>query len=286
VTAHPKHGGHRRHDQQHHQGDQQRPLTDALHGHRKRALDPAGKRPLVLRLVIERLHHLDVAQGLAGIAAHFGKRVLAAPGKLPHAPAEQDHRRHHERHAGDDDQRQLGVGDEQQHQATDEHERVAQRDGHRRADHGLQERGVGGDARLDLGGLIGLEERRVQPDQVVEHGQADVGADPLADPGHEVEAQKRAQGQHHHQQCEQADGLHQHVRRAGSETFIDHQAHALADGQGDAGRDDQSDAGEHHLTNIRAQKSQCRSEAAEAARWGSVEAFVHGGGLSHGVGGM
>ena len=59
--------------------------------------------------------------------------------------------------------------------------------------------GIRGDAGLNLGRLVLLEESRVQPQQVREHCLADIGADPLANPGNEVEAGKCACRQQHHQ---------------------------------------------------------------------------------------
>ena len=91
--------------------------------------------------------------------------------------------------------RQLGVGDEQQHQTAYKHQRVTQRDRDGGPDHRLQQGGVRGDPRLNLGRLIRVEETRVKSNEVAEHGQPDVRADPLAHPGDEVEAHEGADGE-------------------------------------------------------------------------------------------
>ncbi len=159
---------------------------------RERALDVRAERLDVLRLVIERLHDLDVPKRLADVAADAREFVLARARQRAHAAAEQHDRCDDDRCAREHDQRQLRIARNEQHDAADEHQQVAQRDRHRRTDHGLQQRRVGGDARLDLGRQILFEESGVQMHEVIEHRAPQIRADALADPRHEVEARVRA----------------------------------------------------------------------------------------------
>ncbi len=104
----------------------------------------------------------------------------------------------------------------------------------------MQQGGVGGQPRLDLGTAVVFEKAGVQPDQVVEHGTADIGHATLADPRHQVETAEGAHRQGQHQQQEQADGLVELVRRTGHEALVYQQADALPHGQRDAGSNHQA----------------------------------------------
>jgi hypothetical protein len=57
----------------------------------------------------------------------------------------------------------------------------------------------------------------VQAHEVAEHGAAQVRADPLAEPGHEVEAQEGADGDCRGDDQDQADGLAERIRVAAAE---------------------------------------------------------------------
>ena len=205
-------------------------MANAADGDAERLPHPVGKLRLVPGLVVERLHDLDVAQRFTGMGAHIGQPVLAAARQAPHPAADQQDGRNDEGGADHHDQGQLRIGQHQQHDAAKEHQHVAQRDGDRGANHRLQQGGVGGDAALDLRRAVFLEERRMQADEMVEHRQADVGADPLADPRDEVEAHEGADGETHHEHGEDQDAaLQQGIGLAG-QALVDHQAQALAYG--------------------------------------------------------
>jgi len=202
-----------------------------------------AKRCSVLDLVVIGLHGLDLAEGLGHVAAHIGDTVLAQARQAAHATAEDQDRRQHQRQRHHHDAGELGVGDEQQHDAADHHQCIAQEQRQRRADHRLQQGGVGGQPRLDFRAAVVLVETWVQVDQVVEDLPANVRHHPFTDPRHQVKPRKRAHGQAQHQHHEQADGLVEQVRRLGHEALVHQQANALPHGQGDAGGDDQREQG-------------------------------------------
>ena len=132
-TANPYHHANRRHDQQHHQRNEPCPLADTPNRNLECQVHPPVKCPGVGILMIERLHDLDVAQGFACLTAHIRETILTRSRQLTHAAAEQDNRRYHDRHTGDDDEGELYIGDKQQHQSTDKHQRVTQGNGDRGA---------------------------------------------------------------------------------------------------------------------------------------------------------
>ena len=103
----------------------------------------------------------------------------------------------------------------------------------------MQQGGVSGQARLNLGAAVVLIEPGMQAHQVVEHLFTQVGHHPLADPGHQIKPREGANGQRKHQRHEQADAFVEQRRGAGQKALIDHQANALPHGQGDRGGDDQ-----------------------------------------------
>ena len=185
-----------------------------------------------MALVIERLHHLELGQAFTDVTADVRDPVLAQPGQLPDPATEDQNRGDHQRKTQQDDAGQFGVGDEQQDQSADQHQQVAQGNGHGRSDHRLQHRGVGGEAGLDLQRSVVFEEAGMQIDEVVEHPLADVRHHPFADPGHQIEPGERAERQAKHQDKEQADRPRQVVRRLGGQTLIDQDAQALAEAQG------------------------------------------------------
>ncbi|VFT64561.1 Uncharacterised protein [Pseudomonas aeruginosa] len=192
-----------------------------------------AKRWRSWRLVVVGLHGLDLTEGLTDVAADVGHPVLAFPRQAAHAAAEQQDRGDHQRQRQHHDAGQLGVGDEHQQHPADQHQGIAQGHRQRGTDHRLQQRSVGGQARLDLGATVGFVETGMQLDQVVEHALADIGDEALADPGHQVEAHEGAHGQAEHQHEEQQDVAIEQFGRGGEEPLVHQQADALAQGQGD-----------------------------------------------------
>ncbi|MNS55137.1 hypothetical protein D3C72_879630 [compost metagenome] len=130
----------------------------------------------------------------------------------------------------------------------------------------MQQGGVGGQPRLDLGAAVVFEKPGMQADQVVEHGPTDIGHAALADPRHQVEAAEGTHRQGHHQQQEQADGLVELMCGAGHEALVHQQADALAHGQGDGGGDYQGQQGQQHLATVRTDKLPTQAQGAALTR--------------------
>jgi len=143
-AADPEHHRHRAQHQHDHQGNQPGPLHDALARGLEGLLDGHGEALLVLDLVVVGLHGLDLAEGFADVAADIGNPILAQARQAAHPPAEDQDRRQHQRQGDDHDAGELGVGDKQQHHPANHHQGIAQEQRERRADHRLQQRGVGG----------------------------------------------------------------------------------------------------------------------------------------------
>ncbi len=91
---------------------------------------------------------------------------------------------------------ELGREREQIDDRADPHDGVAQGDRDGRADHLLDDRRVGGEARGDLGRPVLLEEGGGEAEQIALHRLADVGDHPLAEPGDEIEAAGGRDRQH------------------------------------------------------------------------------------------
>ena len=127
-------------------GDEPGTLGDALARHIESRFGRLAKTALVLGLVVVGLHRLDLPQHLTDIAADIRHPVLTLPRQRAHPAAEYQNRRNHQRQRHQHDAAELGVGHHQQHAAAHQHDQVAQRHRQRRADHRLQQRGVGGQA--------------------------------------------------------------------------------------------------------------------------------------------
>ncbi|MNI20223.1 hypothetical protein D3C73_736950 [compost metagenome] len=215
------------------------------------------------------LHGLDLPQGFGNITADIGNPVLAQAREVTHPATENQDRRDHQGQGHHYDTGELGVGDEQQDDPADHHQQIAQEQRQRRPDDRLQQRSVGGQARLDFGAAIVFVKTRVQVNQVIEHVTPDIGDAALADPRHQVKPYKGADRQPHHQQHEQANGLIEQVWRLGHEPLVHQQADALPHGQGDAGSDDQRQQGAKGLPAIR------RNEATGQANGTAVTGREH-----------
>ncbi len=150
-------------------------------------LDALAEARAVHGLVAVGLDRPDFVQRLVDVRADIADAILARPRETPHAPAEQDDRRHHERHAGENEQRELGAGQREHHETADEQQEVAHRHRQARADDGFEHRRVVGQPRDDFAGSRDLEEFRRQAQQVIEHCASQVRGDALAEPRDEVE---------------------------------------------------------------------------------------------------
>ena len=167
----------------------------------------------------------------------------------PEPLAEQDDRPEHERDADDQHRRQLGRQREQIDDPADAGGEVAKRDRDAGADHLLEDGGVGGQPRGDLGRPVLLEEARRQGQQVLLHRNADVGDRPLAQPGDEIEAHRGGDRQHDddHQQILERLADRRLAGPAGAEAAVDHPLEAVGDGERRRRRQAQEEQGRGNL---------------------------------------
>ena len=216
------------------------------------------------------LHHGNRVQHLGGDRAAVGHAVLAGAAEFADAPAEVDGRQHHQHQDAQHLRHHDRVGDDQHRHRADAHHRVAQPHAQAGADDGLNQRGVGRQARQHLAGLRGLEELRALPDHVRVHRVAQVSRHPLAQPGDHVEAQRREQPERraHAEQREEVLA-HRHHALAG---VAGHQA--LVDQRLERDREQQRAHRRHHQEEhrprdaeaVRAQERQQPAERAHIAR--------------------
>ncbi len=216
---------------QHHGHDRAQPHPGAGGG--EGAFDHIGEAGLLAALLAERLHDLHRAQHFADVGADIGDPVLAGAGEGADLAAEQDDRAEQQ---GNGDQQQpgkLGAEREQIDDPADPGDEVAQRERDRGADHLLQHRGVGGEARGDLARPVFLEEAWRQGEEVALHLAAKVGNGALAQPRHEIEAETGGDRQHHddHQQILERLGHRSAADRAAREAAVDDLLEAIRDGE-------------------------------------------------------
>ena len=156
------------------------------------------RRPKSVRLGVlvgVGLHGLRGEERLGGPRARLGDPVLALAAERAEPPPEAEDRHEHHRHADEHQRGQLRAGEEQEHDAADQHQPVAERHRHRRADDGEDEGGVGRQPRDHLAGHDPLGEGRAEADHPVVDRLADVGDHPLAEARHQVEARRRPERQ-------------------------------------------------------------------------------------------
>ena len=164
---------------------------------------------------------------LTRMAANIGQPVLARTRQSTHTPTKKDHWQHNKRHTAQNDQRQLCVGQKQQHHATKEHQYITQRYGYRRANNGLQQRCICRDSGLNFAGRVVFKVAWVHVHQMIKYRQPDICTHPFAHPRNKVKADKGTYGQNHNKGYKQHQRLGQHFNfAAGKATVYDH-ANAL-----------------------------------------------------------
>ena len=141
-------------------------------------------------LGVEGLYGAGGDDGLAGIGGGFGKRVLCGAGAPAHLAAEGDQRKHDDGNGDEHVGRKTRAGDDHHRHRADAEDCVAQGERGRRADAGLDLRGVGGEPRDDLAGPVDVKEGRRQPGDVLEDVASQIGDDALSDQDDEVVAQR------------------------------------------------------------------------------------------------
>ena len=239
-AADPQHDADRPEHQQDDDAGQDRPPADAQQRGGEGLLGALGEARAVVRLVRKGLHGADAVERFAGLGADLGHLVLADARQPPHLAPEQHDRRHHQRHHRQHQQGQLRAGDEQHDHAAQDQQRVAQCDRYRRADHDLQQRGVGGEARHHLAGAGDLEEAGAEADDVIEHRLADIGDHALPDPGHQIEAREGPERQQHRDaEQDQHRAVEQRAVAGRAKALVDQQPQPGAERQRRACRDHQ-----------------------------------------------
>ena len=173
------------------EGHQPRAHARAPHGRGEGGLGGAVEALRLAQFLAVALHHRHGVQHFSRDRARVGHAVLAGARKLSHLATEAHRRQHHQHQDAQYLRHHHRVGDDQHHHRADAHHGVAQAHAQARADDGLHQGRVGGQARQHLAGLRGLEELRALLHHMRVDRIAQVGRDPLAEPGDHVEAQRR-----------------------------------------------------------------------------------------------
>jgi hypothetical protein len=237
-----------------HRADQERLLPDARQRHVVGRLGVAREGGAVGVLVRIRLRGADLVDRLVDVGGDVGDAVLAGARQTPHAAAEDEDGNEGRGHAEQDEGGELPAGDEQHHRRAHHHQRVAHEHRDAEADHLLQERGVVGQARDHVAGALGLEERRVETEDVVEHRLAQVGDDALAGAHHQVEAEPGGDREHPGDADHRRQRLVEQLRRAAAEAGIDDVLEALTERQHAARGDEQRQRREGDAPLVRQEK--------------------------------
>ncbi len=233
------------------------------------------ERLFVRALLVIGLHRLDVLNALAHIGTDVGDLVLRAAGEQPHAAPKDHDRPNHQGDAQHDDAGELGVGDEQEDSAPDHHQQIAQRHRHGGSDHGLQQGGISRNAGLDLPAEVFLEIPRMQGHQVREHGGADIGRHPFAEPGHPVEPRKGAEGLHHRHDEKPGNGEPQGFTGPGDEAHIHDDPHKLHEGKRYRRGENQCHRCQGNLLLVRPQKHKGFAQAGDGGDAGFRGSVAH-----------
>ena len=154
------------------------------------------------------------------------------------------------------EQRELGRKREQDADAGDAQERIAQRDGNGRSDDLLDDRRVDRDSRSDFGRAIFLEEAGRKPQQVAVHGEADVGDRSLAQPGHEIKADCSGDSQDADQQEQIFEPARDIAGGSGTvrKAFVDDQLERVGDAGSRCGGDQQRERSDCDMAGIASAK--------------------------------
>ena len=89
-------------------------------------------------------------------------------------------------------------------------------------------------------------------------GLAYIRTDPLPDPGNEIKAHKRTDGEQQYKTCKEAQRLHQYIGFATGKTAVDDEANALSNRQCSASGYHQGNAGKNYLAQVGPQKFERR----------------------------
>ena len=202
-------------------------------------------------LLPEGLDDAHRAQRLGSDRADIGHPVLAGARELPHPAAQPDDRQDGDRDADDEIGGDLGREREEIDDAARAGEQVPERDRDGGADHLLDDRGVRGEARGDLGRAVLLEPFGREAEQVAMHRHAQVRDGALGQPGDEIEADRGERRERHHdeQQPLEIDADPAGVR-PGGEAMVDDLLEGAGDQQRRQRRADQRDDRDQQLERV------------------------------------
>ncbi len=136
-------------------------------------------------------------------------------------------------------------------------------------DHRLQQRRVGGELGDQRTGLGGLEIKGIERQRVVERGFAQIGDDPLAEPGHQIESGERGDRDQRHQSQTGQQHLVQDRGVTCREAAIDQPAQDQAEHQRGPGTDGQGGKCRHDPSAIAAQKGPQPGQRPQIAGFGA-----------------
>ncbi len=242
----------------------------------KRILDRRVEPVRVDLLQREGLHRLHGVQRFVGDAAGVGDAVLRRARKPAHAAAQHDQRHddHRDQHHQDRPV-SLRLVTRQHHEAADQREGGAQRDRKVDARDRLHQRRVRRQAREHLADAGDLEERRVHADDARVDGRAQVGHDALAEPAHEVEAQRREHAEDRRRRQERDEVLVDRVAALRRDPVVDQVTQRDRQGQHRGGCHQQGEERQHQDAAVGAQVRHQRPQGAERTRLRAVCGDAH-----------
>ena len=208
----------------------------------------------VMGLMCIGLRCLDGAQCLVGTGTDGGDAVLIGAAELAHHTAEDNDRHQHEGHNDQHHPGKRWTSIDEQRKPPQKQQEIAKRNRDRGADHCLDQGRIGGQAREHLPRPGNFEKSRVEGKNMIEDGFANIGDDPLPDPGHEVVAPECREGEHG-DNTHQPDEVGFQAGRARREALVQQQPDRLADHQGRPGGENQRDQRAHHPPAIRRDES-------------------------------
>ena len=121
LASDPDHCSQSAKNKSHHDGNEHRAHEDTVFSDVEGGFDIAREHAVIVRLLVIRLHGLDLLNTLADIGAHIRYLVLAIAREPAHLAAKEHNGADDEGNAEQHDTRQLGVGDKQKKSPANHH---------------------------------------------------------------------------------------------------------------------------------------------------------------------